>query len=129
MKPLLFSLLFFISALSFAQDKGSISGVLSDSGSIDEPLVLAKVSVKETGDETVSDESGFFKFENIDEGTYTLLFRFVGYETKAVETHVVSGKNSEIKLSLEASTISLDDLALTLASATSETVSKAVLTP
>ena len=57
MKPLLFSLLFFISALSFAQDKGSISGVLSDSGSIEEPLVLAKVSVKETGDETVSDEN------------------------------------------------------------------------
>ena len=52
------------------------------------PLMFAKVSIKETGAETLSDEKGNFKFENLAEGTYTLVSSFVGYETKAYETKI-----------------------------------------
>lgn len=122
----LFSVVFFlISALSNAQSNGAISGVLTDAGSVKEPLILAKVLVKETGAESLSDENGNFKFENLKEGTYTLICSFIGYEQKELETVVVSGKTSQVELALAASTVSLDDLMLTLARADSESNSAA----
>jgi hypothetical protein len=102
--------------LSFAQNTGSISGNVLDLESENMPLAYAKVMVKETGAETMSDDKGVFKFENLAEGTYTLVFSFVGYETKTTETKVVNNKVTNVKQQIEASTLSLDDLALTFAS-------------
>ena len=76
--------------------------------------------IKETGTEVLCNEKGFFKFENLNEGTYTLVCSFVGYDNKELIANVISGKTNDVKLSLSASTISLDDLALTLANADSE---------
>ena len=114
MKQIIVTIAFFISAFTFAQNTGSISGSLLDIESNNEPLIMAKVSIKETGAEVISDENGVFKFENLAEGTYTLESSFIGYETKNYETKVMSNKATTIKLHLKASTISLDDLMLTL---------------
>ncbi|WP_242130808.1 carboxypeptidase-like regulatory domain-containing protein [Aestuariivivens marinum] len=121
MRPFLILLTFFFTALCFSQNSGSISGVLLDSESVNEPLSFAKVELKETGAEFISDEKGEFKFSNLTEGTYTLLASFVGYNNKELKIKVVSGKTAQIKLPLTASTISLDELVLTLASVDSET--------
>jgi hypothetical protein len=114
MKQIIVTIAFFISAFTFAQNTGSISGSLLDIESNNEPLIMAKVSIKETGAEVMSNENGVFKFENLAEGTYTLVSSFIGYETKNYKTTVISNKATTIKLHLRASTISLDDLMLTL---------------
>jgi hypothetical protein len=91
---------------------------LLDIESNNAPLIMAKVSIKETGAEVMSDENGFFKFENLAKGTYTLVSSFIGYETRNHETTVIPNKATTIKLHLRASTISLDDLMLTLSAST-----------
>lgn len=116
MKHIFYTALFFISALSFAQNTGSISGNLLDFESNNDPLMFAKVLIKETGAEVLSDEKGLFKFENLKNGDYTLVSSFVGYDTKESKINVKSNKITTLKITLEPSTISLEDLVFTIAS-------------
>lgn len=116
MKHILYIVIFFISALSYAQETGSVNGTLLDFESENEPLMFAKVSIKETGAEVLSNEKGYFKFENLKNGEYTLICSFVGYETKESKITVAS-KSTNIQLMLSPNTISLEDLVLTMASA------------
>ncbi|MDG1730182.1 MAG: carboxypeptidase-like regulatory domain-containing protein [Algibacter sp.] len=117
MKQVLFILIFFISALSFAQENtGTISGNLLDFESNNQPLIFAKVLIKETGTEVLSDEKGFFKFENLNDGEYTLVSSFTGYETKESKIKVESNQTTTFKITLEPSTISLEDLMMAVAS-------------
>lgn len=124
MKHIIYIVIFFISALSYAQDTGSISGNLLDYESNNKPLMYAKISIKETGAQVLSDEKGFFKFKNLSDGEYTLVSSFTGYETKESKIKVASN-STNIKLILEPSTISLEDLVLTMASADNSTSSTA----
>jgi len=101
---------FFISAFAFAQETSSINGILMDLESNNEGLAYAKVSIKETGKSAFTDEKGFFKFENLKEGTYTLEYSFVGYETKETTTEITSGKETQITLFLAASTVSINGI-------------------
>ncbi|MCL6296219.1 carboxypeptidase-like regulatory domain-containing protein [Jejuia spongiicola] len=117
MRHIIFIATFFVTALSFAQQTGSIQGHLLDIESNNAPLIYAKVIIKETGAEVLSDEKGVFKFKNLKEGSYTLVSSFVGYETKESTVKVIDGKSINVKLHLKADSISLDDLMLTLASA------------
>ena len=78
--------------------------------------MFAKVLIKETSAEVLSDENGVFKFENLENGEYTLVSSFVGYETKESKIKVELNKTTAIKLTLQASTLSLDDLVTTFAS-------------
>ena len=116
MKHIIYIAIFFISALSYAQDTGSISGTLLDFESNNAPLVFAKVLIKETGTEMLSDEKGVFKFDNLNEGEYTLVSSFTGYDTKETKITIVSNRLATAKIVLEASTISLEDLMFTMAS-------------
>lgn len=115
MKQILYLAIFFISALSYAQNAGSISGNLLDYESNNNPLIYAKVSIKETGAQVLSNETGFFKFENLSNGEYTLVSSFIGYETKESKIKVTSN-STNIKLVLKPSTISLEDFISTMAS-------------
>ena len=116
MKHIIYLAIFFISTLSFAQETGTISGNLLDFESNNEPLIFAEVLIKETGVKVLSDEKGYFKFENLKHGEYTLVTSFVGYETKEYKITLVSN-TANIKLMLEPNTISLEDLVATIASA------------
>ncbi|GAA3601068.1 hypothetical protein GCM10022396_18130 [Flavivirga amylovorans] len=75
------------------------------------PLVFANVSIKGTSIKSTTDETGLFVIENIEDGDYTLVCSFVGYETKELKVKVVSGASEYIKTSLGASTVSLLELA------------------
>ncbi|MCF7567398.1 carboxypeptidase-like regulatory domain-containing protein [Sabulilitoribacter arenilitoris] len=116
MRKILLIAIFFVTAFSFAQQTGSVQGYLLDLESNNEPLIYAKVVIKETGSEALSDEKGLFKFDNLKAGKYTLVSSFVGYETKESTIKVINGKSINIKLHLKADSISIDDLMLTLAS-------------
>lgn len=117
MRRIIFLSAFLISAFALAQETSSISGVLKDIESNNEPLKYAKVLIKETGKEVFTDENGIFKFENLEDGTYTLEYSFVGYETKETKTKVTLGNDAQITMFLSASTLSFDDILLALDSA------------
>ena len=122
MKHLLLTLFLLVSSMSFAQQSGVISGRLVDAESNNEAMIFANVSIKGTGIQTATDAEGFFKFEDLKNGTYTLICSFAGYETKQLVATVYSGKVTEVTSSLSATTVSLDDL-ISLASAEDKRIS------
>ena len=105
----LFIILFSVS--SFSQDIGLIVGKVLDNEMNNEPLIFANVSVKGTDLKTTSDVTGLFLLENLKDGNYTLVFTFPGYETKEMDVTVNTENPTELKLSLEAQSFSLSELA------------------
>ena len=75
-----------------------------------EALIYANVSIKGTSVKTESDSNGLFQLEKLKEGNYTLVFSFIGYETKELNVQVNSGRSTEVNISLVASTVSLNEL-------------------
>ena len=102
-------------------------GIVLDEEFNNNPLIHAYVSIKGTTQESSSDTNGIFYFNNLEEGKYTLVFSFTGYETKEYNVQIVSDKQIDVSTSLVASTISLDDLALSSATAKQEGKSSIVL--
>ncbi len=100
-KPLVL-FLFFLSVSTIYGQKKSLSGsVLSDSKL---PIAYANIILSTYKDSqfiqgTTSDETGFFKIENLEAGRYNLQIRFLGYET--IETEI----NLEANLHLQAYTL------------------------
>ena len=117
MKHILYITLLFVSAFGFAQSTNSISGNLLDLESDNAPLLYGEVMIKETGTAVVSDENGFFTFDNVDSGSYTLVYSFVGYDTKELKVDVTESASENLELYLGASAVSLDDFASLFANA------------
>ncbi|TBN03202.1 carboxypeptidase-like regulatory domain-containing protein [Hyunsoonleella flava] len=115
MKYFLFTVFLFTAMFTSAQN-GTINGKITDAEEGNTPLLFAKVIIKETGEKVMTDETGAFKFENVKEGTYTLVCSFTGYDTKEIKTEVTKEIHEPVKLALAASTVSLDDLAMVFAS-------------
>ena len=122
MKNIFLIAVLFISAYSFAQS--SVNGKITDLESDNAPLMFAHVTIKETGAKTTADEKGLYKFENLEKGDYTLVYSFVGYESKEVKINMMSEQQNNINMALGASTVSLDDLMLVMASADNKTEHK-----
>ncbi len=122
MKVLLSVLLLTLSTFSFAQNTNTISGIITDAESDSAPLLLAKVTLKETGQKALTNETGTFSFDNLAQGTYTLVCSFTGYETK----EIVATLNAPTDVVLHASSLSLDDLTLAFAASASKTQDDAI---
>jgi len=109
-------ILFFIlltSIFSFAQTTGSVVGKLTDKEYNNEPLAFANVLIKGSTKGTTSDIDGLYGFDNLDSGSYTLVFSFVGYETQEINIQVVAGKVTEVNVPMGASSASLDEIVIT----------------
>jgi hypothetical protein len=121
MKSFLFAILVFVTMFASAQN-GIINGKITDAEEGNTPLIFAEVTVKETGAKIMTDADGTFKFENIKDGTYTLVCSFSGYETQEIKTEVHNAKNTKaIALTLSASSVSLDDLTMVFATSEQKT--------
>lgn len=112
MRHLIFIAVFMFATLSFAQGTGVIVGKVLDKELNDDPLVFANVSVKETSSEVVTDMTGLFVIEHLEAGDYTLIFSFAGYESQEMKVSLKPLVPVDIKVSLAASSISLEELAL-----------------
>lgn len=112
MKHLITLSLVFFSSLCFSQNNGLIVGNVLDAEVNNDPLIYAKISIKGTAMETTTDLSGLFLFENLEDGDYTLVCNFTGYESKELNVKIVAGNTEEINVSLKASTISLNEFEL-----------------
>ncbi|AJR02936.1 carboxypeptidase-like regulatory domain-containing protein [Siansivirga zeaxanthinifaciens] len=111
MKHLIYIFTLLVTSFVFSQNTGMVVGQIMDNELNDTPLVLAKAALKDTNVAVDTDLTGMFVIENLEAGDYTLVCSFVGYETKEINIHVDANVPTELKLALEATTISLADLA------------------
>lgn len=110
MKQLILFFAILFSSFCFAQNSGSVIGLVLDEEVNNEPLMYANVSIKGTTLETSSDTNGFFQFDNLADGNYILTFSFNGYETKELYIKVSSNHTTNVSASLMARTLALGDL-------------------
>ncbi len=104
MKKIYLALFVLATAISFAQETGTIQGKLTDKELNDEPLVFGNILIKGTSLGTTSDFDGLYEFNNLEPGTYTLEISFLGYETITAENIVVkAGEITKADFSLGAS--------------------------
>jgi len=88
MKYFFSTALLFIMSISFAQNKGTIKGILLDKEMNNEPLPFANVFIKSTQQGTTTEMDGKYEFQ-ANPGTYTLVFSFVGYQKIEVPNVIV----------------------------------------
>lgn len=112
MKLRLFILTLFITTLSFAQTKGTISGVITDKDSNNETLPFANVNVKGTKVNATTDIDGKYTI-SIAPGNYVVQFSFVGYEPKDVPVKVTAGAKIEMNQALSSGAYALKDVVVT----------------
>ncbi|NLP57263.1 TonB-dependent receptor [Lutibacter sp. B1] len=102
-KTIIVILLLLITTLTFGQSKGTISGTVYDKEAANAPLPFANVFIKGTSIGTTTEFEGTYSFQ-VDPGTYTLVFSFIGYKTIEVPNVVVkSGETTKINQTLSAS--------------------------
>lgn len=98
-KFLFFALLF--SAISFAQN-ATVSGKILDKEMNNEPLPYATVLIKETKQNTATDENGNYSF-SMQPGSYILVISYLGYVTKEIPFAVSAGELKTINHTLASS--------------------------
>lgn len=97
--------------LSLSAQQGSIIGKITDKENNNEPLAFANVLIKGTTKGTTSDFDGLYELRNIDPGTYTLVFSFLGYESLEIPNVIVEGgKDTEVSTPLGAGSVALEEV-------------------
>lgn len=108
-KLLILTILFSITAL--AQNKGIITGVLTDKDMNNAPLAFANAVIKGTSIGATTDDKGRYSLK-VEPGNYTLIFSFIGYETIEVPVTVKEGETLTIDKALGAGGYKLDDVVI-----------------
>jgi outer membrane receptor protein involved in Fe transport len=92
-------ILFIVSTSLQAGTKGKISGTVIDE--FGETLVGVQVFVEGTTKGTVTDVNGKYSIINLDPGTYTVVFRYIGFATVKVEkVQVIVDKTTTVDATL-----------------------------
>ncbi|WP_271765702.1 TonB-dependent receptor [Aquimarina algiphila] len=111
MKKIVTLLALFFVGILFAQETGSITGTLLDKESNNQPLPFANVLIKGTTKGTTTDFDGLYTIDNLEPGTYTVEFSFVGYETLDIKEVVVKANEATtVNASIGASAAALDEV-------------------
>jgi outer membrane receptor protein involved in Fe transport len=110
MKKLLLITFFAMSQLVFAQDKGKLSGLLTDKETNNEPLPFANVLIKGTAIGATTDFDGLYSF-SVPAGTHIVQFSFLGYKTVEKTFTIKAGETVTINQLMSAEEgVALDDV-------------------
>jgi TonB-dependent receptor len=101
----------FVSVLSFAQNKGTLSGTVTDKDQNNLPLPFANVLIKGTTTGVTTDEKGTYKL-SLAPGNYTIQFSFIGYENVEIPITIVSGENKTVNSSIGSGSYKLEDVTI-----------------
>ncbi|MAX71059.1 MAG: TonB-dependent receptor [Flavobacteriaceae bacterium] len=112
-KHIFTTVFFLLFTVVLVAQTGSIAGKLTDKDFNDEPLPFANILIKGTTKGTTSDMDGLYQFQDLEAGTYTLVFSFVGYETQEIPVTVTAGKVTTVNVPMGASAASLDEVVIT----------------
>ncbi|WP_281231696.1 TonB-dependent receptor [Flavobacterium gelatinilyticum] len=99
----------FICTISIAQNKGTISGVLTDKEMNNDPLPFANVLVKGTNISVNTDVDGKYSL-SVNPGNYTLIFSFLGYESKEAPVTVKANETVVVNQGLSSGSFTLKDV-------------------
>jgi outer membrane receptor protein involved in Fe transport len=105
---LLFFCIFFASMAAYA---GKITGVIIDEAT-NEPLTGVVVAIKSLGKGTQTDFEGKYEFENIESGTYEVVFSMLGYKNVLQTVSIINNKDIAVdgKLKPETARTTLSDV-------------------
>lgn len=101
---LLLILFIFSVNIVFAQTSGKLSGrVLDNDGN---PLMGANIIIEGTEKGTAADLDGYYSIINIRAGSYTVKFRYIGFQTQTVEKVRITSDQTT-KLDVKLSTVAI----------------------
>jgi Outer membrane protein beta-barrel family/CarboxypepD_reg-like domain/TonB-dependent Receptor Plug Domain len=88
--------IFFLIAFSTVSYAVTIKGTVKDSRTKKE-LIAAEVFLKEKNLLTTTDQDGEFRFKNIPEGNYTLIIKYLGYDSavEQIDTRMMQAEKKE----------------------------------
>lgn len=109
-KRLLLLLALLISVGSFAQEKYTLSGTITEAAN-GETAFGASVYIKGTYIGTITNEYGFYSI-SAPKGNYTLIVSYVGFQD--ISTEIVLDKNQKINFDIETSATQLDEVMITV---------------
>ncbi|GAA4796472.1 TonB-dependent receptor [Olivibacter ginsenosidimutans] len=112
LKNQFFLILFFSSSITFAQQKGTIAGVVIDASMNNESMPSVSISVEGTKQGVNTDGQGKFKLE-LDAGKHVLVFTYVGYQTLRDTVDVQGGKTIALNVAMMSDAQVLDDVVVT----------------
>lgn len=99
-------------SIFFAQEKGTIRGIVKDSTS-QEVLPFSTVMIKELGIGTSTNNRGYFIFSSIPANqSYTLIVSYIGFNFKHVAVKAIADKVNDIQIFLTPSKIQLREIEL-----------------
>ncbi len=104
---LTFIFLLVFSFETFANEQ--IEGIIIDEKT-NEPLSWVTVIVEETQDGTFSDIAGNFVLPKLDDGSYTILFSMIGYESKQISISIPLADSEILEISLSPAVTALDEI-------------------
>lgn len=116
-KLLILSILFSFSAL--AQNKGVITGVLTDKDMNNAPLPFANAKIKGTNIGVTTDENGKYKLSVV-AGNHIIQFSFIGYENVEVAVTVKADETIEVNKALGAAGYKIEDVVVQKTSSSKE---------
>ncbi|MDX1326366.1 MAG: TonB-dependent receptor [Arenibacter sp.] len=103
---------FFLLQLLYPQS-GEVMGTLID-GDFQDPVPFANIIVKGTTVGTTSDYDGNYKLA-LEEGTYSIVFSYLGYETVEVSDVVVNSKEpTQLNITMESSAEGLEEVIISV---------------
>ena len=109
MKKIIICLIFFPFFI-YAQNIGSLDGRILDDQD-QQPLEGATVIIEGTSFGVVTDEDGYFVFENIPTKSYNLTISFLGYRTKTIYNVILKSFGTPtIQVLLEESSDELEEI-------------------
>ncbi|WP_035669538.1 TonB-dependent receptor [Flavobacterium sp. 83] len=100
-----------ITSFSFSQNKGTISGILTDKDANNQSLPFANVLIKGTNVGANTDIDGKYTIA-VAPGTYIVQFSFVGYESIDVPVTVVANETSTINQAIGSGSYKLEDVVI-----------------
>lgn len=118
MKPvrsftLLLLLLFFsISSIVFAQQTGTVKGVVTNESN-GKPLAGVNVIVQNTNKGATTNVNGSFTISGIKSGSQALVFSFIGFEKVSREVTVVAGQTLKMSVQLLPDAVLMEGIKVT----------------
>lgn len=105
-------IVFFVCFASFSQNKGTVSGTITDKDLNNESLPFANVMIKGTTIGMSTDMDGKYSL-NVVAGNHILEISFVGYETIEVPFTVKANETTTIDRAIGSGSVKLEDVVIT----------------
>ena len=104
--------LFLVPPRAAAQEEASVRGYVRDA-TTGETLLQANVAINGTTRGTATNNSGYYILRGLDPGTYTVVFSYVGYQTRADTVTLTAGEERRLDVRLVPMEFQTDEVVVT----------------